>query len=326
MKIVIPDDYQGMIDRLACFDLIKHHDIVFYREPARDLDELATRLKDADIVVAIRERVEFTRPLLERLPRLKLLALVGRHAATIDFKACTELGIPVSIGKSNSPESPAELTLALMLAARRNIALEAERMRRGDWPCTLSHRLRGSTLGIFGLGHIGSLVAEGGRGLGMNILVWGQKASFEKAAALGYACAKSKDELFERSDVLTLHVRLRPDTRGIVGPADLARMKPTALIVNSSRAELIAPGALLAALKAGRPGYAAVDVYEQEPIIGGNHPFLSMPNVLCTPHLGWAEWENTELYFREAFEQIAAFEHSQPMRLANPDVKPRAPV
>ena len=323
MKIVIPDDYQGMIDRLACFDLIRHH-VVFHREPAPDLDAQVQRLQDADIVVAIRERVEFTRPLLERLPKLKLIALVGRHAQTIDFKACTELGIPISIGKSNSPESPAELTLALILAARRNIALEAERMRRGEWPCTLSHRLRGSTLGIFGLGYIGSLVAEGGRGLGMNILVWGKQASFEKALALGYGCAQSKAELFERSDVLSLHVRLRPETRGIVGPDDLARMKPTALIVNTSRAELIAPGALLEALRKGRPGYAAVDVYEQEPIVGGNHPFLAMPNVLCTPHLGWAEWENTELYFREAFEQIAAFEHGRPMRLANPDVTPRA--
>jgi len=207
-----------------------------------------------------------------------------------------------------------------MLASRRNVALEAERMKRGEWPCTLSHRLRGSTLGIFGLGAIGGLVAQGGRGLGMEILVWGQKASLQKAEAAGYARAADKAALFERSDVLSLHVRLTRDTHGIVGADDLDRMKPTALIVNTARAELIAPGALLAALRKGRPGYAAVDVYDHEPVTGGDHPFLSMPNVLCTPHLGWAEWENFELYFREAFEQIVAYEQARPLRLANPDV------
>ena len=323
MKIVIPDDYQDMVDRLECFSLIRHHDVTRHREPARDLAQLVERLRDADVVVSIRERVEFSRALLERLPKLKLIALVGRNSSMIDFAACTELGIPVATGQSNSPVAPAELTLALIVAARRNVALEAGRMKRGEWPCTLSHRLRGSTLGIFGLGAIGQLVAEGGRGLGMNILVWGQKASLEKAAAAGYAAAASKEELFERSDVLSLHVRLTRDTRGIVGPGDLARMKPTALVVNTARAEIIQPGALLDALRNGRPGYAAVDVYEQEPIVDGNHPFLSMPNVLCTPHLGWAEWTNFELYFREAFEQIAAFEKGLPMRLRNPDVRAR---
>src|SRR2546428_5024692 len=227
MNIVIPDDYQDMVDRLECFALIRQHDVVRYREPARDLSELVTRLADAEVVVAIRERVEFSRVLLARLPKLKLIALVGRNSRTIDFAACTELGIPVATGKSNSPVAPAELALALMLASRRNVALEADRMKHGEWPCTLSHRLRGSTLGIFGLGHIGQLVAEGGRGLGMEILVWGQQASLEKAAAAGYRAAVSKDGLFERSDVLSLSVRLTPATRGIVGLEDLARMKPT---------------------------------------------------------------------------------------------------
>jgi D-3-phosphoglycerate dehydrogenase len=324
MKIVIPDDYQDMVDQLACFSLISHHDVVRHRTPARNLDELAARLRDADVVVSIRERVEFSRALLERLPRLKLIALVGRNSQMIDFAACTALGIPVATGKSNSPVAPAELALALIVASRRNVALEAERMKRGEWPCTLSHRLRGSTLGIFGLGAIGQLVAEGGRGLGMDILVWGQKNSLAKAAAAGYAPATSKQELFERSDVLSLHVRLTQETRGLVGAEDLARMKPTALLVNTARAELIAPGALLDALRKGRPGYAAVDVYEQEPVVNGDHPLLSMPNVLCTPHLGWAEWDNFELYFREAFEQINAYERGLPMRLRNPDVRPRA--
>src|ERR1043165_1054231 len=216
----------------------------------------------------------------------------------IDFVACTELGIAVATGSSNSPVAPAELTLGLIVASRRNVALEAERMKRGDWPSTLSHRIRGSTLGIFGLGAIGALVAEGGKGLGMKVLVWGQKNSLEKAVAIGYEVAKSKADLFERSDVLSISVRLRPETRGIVGPDDLARMKPTALFVNVARAELVAPGALLDALKKGRPGYAAMDVYEEEPVTGGNHPYLKMDNVLCTPHLGWAQRPNSEIYFR----------------------------
>jgi D-3-phosphoglycerate dehydrogenase len=197
-------------------------------------------------------------------------------------------------------------------------------MKRGDWPCTLSHRLRGSTLGIFGLGAIGSLVAEAGRGMGMKILAFGRDKTADKAHAAGYEVAASKTALFENSDVLSLHVRLTVETRGIVGPQDLARMKPTALIVNTSRAELFAPGALLAALRNGRPGYAAVDVYEQEPVTNGDHPLLAMPNALCTPHLGWAEWDNFELYFSEALEQIVAFEQGREMRLANPQVKPRA--
>jgi D-3-phosphoglycerate dehydrogenase len=323
VKIAIPDDYQDIVHKLACFSLINHHDVTRYREPARDFDQLVERLREAEVVVSIRERVKFSRALLERLPKLKLLALVGRGAGTIDFAACTELGIPVSTGKSNSPDAPAELTVALIVASRRNIALEAERMKRGEWPCTLSHRLSGSTLGIFGLGFIGQLVARSMHGMGMKVLVWGQEKSLERARAAGYETAASKEDLFERSDVLSLHVRLRPETRGIVGPDDLARMKPTALIVNTARAELIKPDALVEALRKGRPGYAAVDVYEQEPVTGGNHPLLKLPNALCVPHLGWAEWDNFELYFRECFEQIVAYEKGGALRLANPDVKRR---
>lgn len=320
MRIVIPDEYQDMVPALSCFDLLAGHAVTRYRAPARDLDELVERLYPAEIIVAIRERVEFDRALLERLPNLRLIALVGRNATTIDFAACTELGILVSTGSSNSPHSPAELTVALMVASRRNIVVEAERMRRGEWPNTLSHRLAGSTLGIFGLGAIGSIVAAAGAGMGMQVLVWGQERSAAKARELGYQVAASKDALFEQSDVLSLHVRLRADTRGIVGPNDLARMKPSALLINTSRAELIQPGALLAGLRAGRPGYAAVDVYEQEPVMNGDHPFLSMPNVICTPHLGWAEWDNFELYYRECFEQIVAYAEGRALRLANPEV------
>jgi D-3-phosphoglycerate dehydrogenase len=323
MHIVIPDEYQDAIERLACYALLDGHDVTRYREPAASFEELVERLRTADVIVAIRERVTFDRALIERLPNLKLIALVGRNATTIDYVACAEHGVMVCRGESNSPTSPAELTVALIVASRRNIVIEAERMRRGEWPYTLSHRLRGSTLGILGLGNIGSLVARAGAGMGMKILVWGQERSAQRAAESGYGVAASKAELFRQSDVLSLHVRLRPETTGIVGPDDLALMKPTALIVNTSRAELIQPGALLAALRSGRPGYAAVDVYEQEPIMHGDHPFLSMPNVICTPHLGWAEWDNFELYYTEAFEQIAAFAAGEPLRLITPDVKPR---
>ena len=323
MHIVIPDEYQDIVPRLDCYKLIAGHTVTIHREPAADFEALVERLRPADVIVSIRERVAFSRALIERLPNLKLIALVGRNATTIDYAAATDHGVMVSTGKSNSPVAPAELTVALMVAARRNIVLEAERMRRGEWPMTLSHRLRGSTLGIFGLCNIGSLVAEAGAGLGMKILVYGQAQSAKRALERGYSVAESKAAFFEQSDVLSLHVRLRPDTRGIVGTEDLARMKPTALIVNTSRAELIAPGALLAALQAGRPGYAAVDVYDREPIVNGDHPYLKMPNVVCTPHLGWAEWDNFELYFAETFEQIAAYAAGQPLRLANPTVVPR---
>ena len=315
MKIVIPDDYQDMIHQLDAFKLLAGHEVTRYRAPARDFPELVDRLKPAECVVEIRERIDFSRTLIENLPNLKLIALVGSRSCAIDYAAAAAYGVTVSRGASGSPEAPAELAVALMLASRRNVVIEAPRMQRGDWPCTLSHRLRGSTLGIFGLGHIGSLVAEAGRGLGMKVLVWGRENSLAAARAAGYETAASKEELFEQADVLQLLVRLSNDTRGIVTVADLTRMKPTALFVNVARAELIEKGALVTALERGRPGFAAIDVYEQEPIIGGNHPLLKMPNVLCTPHLGWAEWETFELYFRECFEQIVAYAEGKPLRL-----------
>jgi D-3-phosphoglycerate dehydrogenase len=317
MKIVIPDDYQDMIHQLDAFKLLAGHEVICYRTPARDFTELVDRLKPAGCVVEIRERIDFSRALIEKLPNLKLIALVGSRSRAIDYAAAAEHGVKVSRGASGSPEAPAELAVALMLASRRNVVIEAPRMQRGEWPCTLSHRLRGSTLGIFGLGHIGSLVAEAGRGLGMKVLVWGRENSLAAARAAGYETAGGKEELFERADVLQLLVRLSNDTRGIVTAADLARMKPTALFVNVARAELIEKSALVTALERGRPGFAAVDVYEQEPIVGGNHPLLKMPNVLCTPHLGWAEWDTFELYFRECFEQIVNYAEGKPLRLAN---------
>jgi D-3-phosphoglycerate dehydrogenase len=316
MKIVIPDDYQDTVHKLDAFKLLAGHEVTRYRTPARDLDELVKRLRPAECVVEIRERIDFSRALIERLPNLRLIALVGSRSQAIDYAAAKEHQVLVSAGKSGSPEAPAELAVALMLASRRNVAVEAPRMQAGEWPSTLSYRLRGSTLGIFGLGHIGTPVAEAGRGLGMRVLVWGREHSLAEARAAGYEAAGSKAELFERADVLQLLVRLRPETRGIVTAADLARMKPTALFVNVARAELIEKDALVAALERGRPGFAAVDVYDEEPIVGGNHPLLKMPNVLCTPHLGWAEWDTFELYFRECFEQIVNYAEGRTLRLA----------
>src|SRR5262249_17844010 len=247
MKIVIPDDYQDAIHKLDAFKLLDGHEVTRYRTPARDLDELVERLRPAECVVEIRERIDFSRALIERLPNLRLIALVGSRSRAIDYEAAKEHQVLVTRGQSGSPEAPAELAGALMLAARRNVAIEAPRMQRGEWPTTPSHRLRGSTLGIFGLGHIGRPVAQGRRRLGMRAAVRGREASLVAARAAGYDTAAGKAELFERADVLQLLVRLTPETHGIVTAADLARMKPTALFVNVARAQLIEPGALVAA-------------------------------------------------------------------------------
>ena len=293
--------------RLKCYDLLQGHDVIRYLQPARNPDELAERLKGAEVIVAIRERVAFPRQLLERLlPELKLISLVGRYSKMIDFEACKALGIEVATGTSASPIAPAELTIALILAARRNVVVEAERMRRGALPITMSHRLRGGTLGIYGLGTIGALVAPIGPALGMRVLVWGREKSLAAARKAGYDIATAKEQLFAESDVLSLHLRLNAETKGIVCAADLARMKPTALLVNTARAELIQPGALLEALQRGRPGYAALDVFEEEPV-KPSHPLLNMPNVLATPHAGWAEFETFETYFGEAFENVVQY-------------------
>lgn len=293
--------------RLKCYDLLQGHDVIRYLQPARNPDELAERLKGAEVIVAIRERVAFPRQLLERLlPELKLISLVGRYSKMIDFEACKALGIEVATGTSASPIAPAELTIALILAARRNVVVEAERMRRGALPITMSHRLRGGTLGIYGLGTIGALVAPIGPALGMRVLVWGREKSLAAARKAGYDIATGKEQLFAESDVLSLHLRLNAETKGIVCAADLARMKPTALLVNTARAELIQPGALLEALQRGRPGYAALDVFEEEPV-KPSHPLLNMPNVLATPHAGWAEFETFETYFGEAFENVVQY-------------------
>lgn len=304
MQIIIPDDYQNAVRGLACFRELAAHDVTIYTDTAQTVDELAARFGAADALVLIRERTVISEALLARLPNLKLIAQTGRGTAHIDLAACARHGVTVKVG-AGSPIAPAELTWALIMAAMRHLPQEIAGMQRGGWQSTLGRGLRGRTLGIFGYGKIGALVANYGRAFGMHVLVWGREGSLTRAAEAGFQTADSQQALFEQSDVVSLHIKLSSETRGIVTAANLAAMQPTALLVNTSRAELIEAGALVAGLTAGRPGYAAVDVYESEPVI--DHPLLHMPNVICTPHLGYVEQDTYELYFGEAFAHVNVF-------------------
>ncbi len=268
----------------------------------------------------IRERSRFTRELIAQLPRLKLISQTGRSAHHVDIAACTERGIAVCSGTHASPYTVSEQTWALILAALRRIPEETALMKRGQWRESLSLGLHGRTLGVYGFGKIGSLIAATGASFGMRVLVWGRDSTLARAKAAGYAIAAGKNELFEQSDVLSLMLRLTDATRGSVTAEDLARMKPSALLVNTARAELIAPGALVEALKRGRPGFAAVDVYDHEPVVGGDHPLLRLDNALCTPHSAWLEKDTYELYFGEAFDQVLAFAAGKPVNLLNPQI------
>lgn len=315
MHIVIPDDYQDAVRTLDCFGKLAGHQVTIYNDSVADIDTLAERFRDADALVLIRERTRISDALLERLPKLKFISQTGRGMPHIDLDACTRRGIPVAAG-GGSPYSTAELTWALALAALRHIPAEVANLKAGRWQRTLGVGLRGRTLGIFGYGKIGSLVAGYGRAFDMRVLAWGREGSLERARADGFETAGSQAELFEQSDVLSLHIKLVQETRGIVTAADLARMKPTALLVNTSRADLIQPGALADALRAGRPGYAAVDVFEDEPVV--DHPLLHLDNALCTPHLGYVEKDSYENYFSAAFDQLLAFAAGNPVNIVNP--------
>ena len=303
MEIAIPDDYQDAVRGLACFSKLAGHTVTVFNDTLKDLDGLAARLATAEVLVLIRERTIISEALLARLPRLRMISQTGKGVAHIDLEACARRGITVATG-TGSPYAPAELTWALLLAAARRIPQEAARLRAGGWQSTLGMGLRGRTLGIWGYGKIGQVVAGYGRAFGMNVLAWGRAGSLARAQADGFETAASAEDLLARSDALSLHVKLAPDTRGLVSAAHLALMKPEAILVNTSRAELIAPGALVAALKAGRPGFAAVDVYEEEPVLGAAHPLLALENALCTPHLGYVERDSYELYFGQAFANV----------------------
>ena len=321
MKVSILDDYHDTIRTLDCFRKLDGYEVKIWNDHVQDVDALADRLKDSEILVLIRERTKIRKPLLERLPKLKLISQRSVYPH-IDIDTCTKLGIVVS--SSQHPGTPcypaAELTWGLILAAVRQIPQQIASLKAGTWQIAVGSTLRGKTLGIFGFGRIGRAVADYGRTFGMHVLVRAREATMSQARAEGFATAASKQEFFEQSDVITLHMRLVDATRGIVTAADLARMKPMALIVNTSRAPLIEPGALVAALKAGRPGMAAVDVYEEEPVLDTGHPLLNMPNVVCTPHLGYVSRDEYEIQFTDIFDQITAYVAGNPINVVNPDV------
>ena len=323
MLIAIPDDYQQLVTTLECYARLGGHDVRVLQGPAQNTDQLAAQLKDAEVVVPIRERSRYTRELLERLPRLKHIAQTGRSTHHIDVAACTARGIAVSAGSHASPHTIAEFTWALILAALRDIPGQVERMKRGEWSSRLGRGLHGRTLGIHGYGKIGSLVAPTGRSFGMRVLAWGGEASRRHAQETGCEFAASREALYAEADVLSLQLRLSADTRHSITAQDFALMKPTALFVNTARAELIAPGALVTALKHGRPGRAAVDVYEKEPVLRGDHPLLKMDNVLCTPHSAWIEKDMFECYFGEAFANVVKFARGEPVNLVNPEALKR---
>ena len=323
MIIAIPDDYQQLVARLDCYKLLAGHDVRVFQGPARSLDELVAQLQDAEAIVPIRERTQFTRELIDRLPRLKLFSQTGRSTHHIDVATCTARGIAVSAGGHASPHTIAEHTWALILSVLRDIPGQSARMKRGEWSSHLSIGLRGRVLGIHGLGKIGALVALTGKSFGMRVLAFGGEASRGRATEAGYEFARDKQQLYAESDVLSVNLRLSQQTRHMITAEDLALMKPTALFVNTARAEVIAPGALVAALRAGRPGYAAVDVYENEPVLGGDHPLLKMDNVLCTPHSAWIEKDMYELYFGEAFANVVRFARGEKVNLVNPEVLKR---
>jgi D-3-phosphoglycerate dehydrogenase len=320
MKISILDDYFDTLRTLDCFAKLKGHDVTIHNDHVQDVDALAERLHDTEVLVLIRERTQIRAPLLERLPKLKLISQRSVYPH-IDIEACTRLGIIVSSSQHAGTPSyaAAELTWGLVLAAMRQIPQQMAALKAGRWQLGVGHTLRDKTLGIYGYGRIGGVVAGYGKAFGMNVLVWARETALAQARADGYEAAANKQEFFERCDVLSLHMRLVEATRGIVTADDLARMKPTALLVNTSRAPLIAPGALVAALRAGRPAMAAVDVYEKEPLRDTDDPLLTMANVVCTPHIGYVSHDEYEIQFTDIFDQIVAYAAGTPSNVVNAD-------
>jgi D-3-phosphoglycerate dehydrogenase / 2-oxoglutarate reductase len=320
MKISILDDYQKVVHTLKAYSKLAGHDVTIWNDHTKDNDKLAERLKDTEALVLIRERTPIRTPLLERLPKLKLISQSSVHPH-IDLDTCTKRGVLLcsDLHPGEPSYATAELAWGMIISAYRSLPQEVAALKAGRWQSTIGHVLRGKTLGVVGYGRIGSVLARYAKAFEMNVLAWGRAKSAERAKADGVEVAPSKEAVFERADVVTLHVRLTPETRGLVTAADLARMKPTSMIVNTSRAGLIEPGALAAALKAGRPGFAAVDVYEEEPLLNPDYPLLKMPNVVCTPHLGYVALDGYERIFGAAFDQILAFIEGKPFNMINPE-------
>ena len=319
IKISVLDDYFDTIRTLDCFSKLAGHDVTIWNDHVQDIDALAERLRDAEALVLIRERTEIRTPLLERLPNLRLISQRSVYPH-IDLVACTRLGVVVSSSQhADTPSyAAAELTWGLVLAAVRQIPQQMSALKAGEWQIGVGSTLRGKTLGVYGYGRIGAVVAGYGRAFGMNGLVWAREDSLAQARADGYATATSKSAFFEECDVISLHLRLVEATRGIVTAADLARMKQSSLLVNTSRAGLIEPGALVSALRAGRPGLAAVDVYETEPLRDTNDPLLTLDKVVCTPHIGYVSRDEYEIQFSEIFDQVLAYAAGSPINVVNP--------
>jgi D-3-phosphoglycerate dehydrogenase len=327
ITVSILDDYFDTLHTLPCFAKLAPFDVTIWNDHVEDVDTLADRLKDSEVLVLIRERTKIQAPLLSRLPKLRLISQRSVYPH-IDIDACTQLGVIVSSNQhADTPSyATAELTWALVLAAMRQIPAQVAALGRGTWQIGVGATLRGKTLGIYGYGRIGRVVAGYGKAFGMNVCVWAREAARARAREDGYAVARSKEAFFGECDVISLHMRLVEATRGIVTAADLGRMKPTALLVNTSRAGLIAPGALVDALRAGRPGMAAVDVYEEEPLTDPSHALLSMPNVVCTPHIGYVTREEYDVQFSDIFNQILAYAAGSPIHVVNPEsLASRAP-
>ncbi len=321
MNIAILDDYFDTLRTLACFGKLAGHDVKIWNDHIENVEALAERLRDTDVLVLIRERTKICAPLLERLPKLKLISQRSVYPH-IDIDACTRLGVIVS--SSQHPGTPsyaaAELTWGLVLSAMRQIPQQMAALKAGQWQIGVGSSLREKTLGIYGDGRIGQAVAGYGRAFDMKVLIWARETTMAQARADGYATAASKAEFFEQCDIISLHMRLVDVTRHVVTAADLARTKPSALIVNTSRAGLIEPGALVSALRSGRPGMAAIDVFEDEPLRDTGHPLLNMPNVVCTPHIGYVSRDEYEIQFTDIFDQITAFAAGTPINVVNPDV------
>jgi D-3-phosphoglycerate dehydrogenase len=328
MNIVILDDYQDAVRKLECASRLEPYQAKVYTNTVKGLGQLSLRLKGADIIVLNRDRSPISRQLIEKLPQLKLIVQTGRVGPHIDVAACTERGIAVAEG-AGSPDAPAELTWALIMAAMRRLPQYISNLKHAAWQQSglkassmppnfgLGTVLKGKTLGIWGYGKIGQLVAGYGKAFGMNVVVWGRPQSRERAILDGFQAALSKEDFFTQCDVLALHLRLIDETRGIVKLEDLSRMKPTALLVNTARAELIEPDALISALNRGKPGLAALDVFESEPILQG-HALLRLENCICTPHIGYVEQDSYEMYFGAAFDNIINFTKGTPTNIVNP--------
>jgi D-3-phosphoglycerate dehydrogenase len=323
VKVTILDDWFDTLRGLPCFETLAGHEVTVWNDHVEDVDVLADRLADCEALVLIRERTTIRAPLLERLPALRLISQRSVYPH-IDVDACTRLGIVVSSNMhADSPSyAAAELTWGLVLAAMRQIPQQMASLRAGTWQMGVGDSLRGKTLGIFGYGRIGAVVAGYGRSFGMRVLVWAREESLARARADGHVPAPTKESFFDECDVLSLHMRLVPASRGIVTATDLARMRPTSLLVNTSRAGLIEPGALVSALRAGRPGMAALDVHDEEPLRDPSHPLLQMDNVIVTPHIGYVTKDEFELQFSDVFDQINAYARGTPTNVVNPDVLP----